>query len=162
ALRLPSLFRSLFAEGAFSAAFVPLYAKVRKEGGDAVARLFVGEALSVMIAILLPFTILAIVFMPQPMPVLAPGLGDNTQTVEMAVEYGRITFPYLMLVSIVSLLSGVLNSHKRFGPGAASPIYFNLLMIAALLLSPVVKKEPGWMMSVAVFLAGFVQWFWLD
>jgi putative peptidoglycan lipid II flippase len=162
ALRFPGLFRSLFAEGAFSAAFVPLYAKVRKESGDAMARLFVGEALAVMVSMLLPFSILMIVFMPQVMVFLAPGFDDKPETFKMAVEYGRIMFPYLMMVSLVSLLAGVLNSHKRFAPGAASPIYFNLLMIGGLLLSPVLEKEPGWMMSMAVLIAGFVQWGWLD
>jgi putative peptidoglycan lipid II flippase len=161
ALRLPSLFRSLFAEGAFSAAFVPLYAKAKKEGGDAMARLFAGEALSVLIAVLLPFTVLVIVFMPQAMVVLAPGFGDKPETFALAVKYGRITFPYLMLVSIVALLAGVLNSNKRFAPGAAAPICFNILAIAALLLAKPLAQEPGWMMAISVTVSGFVQWLWL-
>ncbi|MBI3418794.1 MAG: murein biosynthesis integral membrane protein MurJ [Proteobacteria bacterium] len=161
ALRLPSLFRSLFAEGAFSAAFVPLYAKVRKEGGEATARLFAGEALSVLISVLLPFVAVIIVFMPQAMVVLAPGFGDKPETFAMAVEYGRMTFPYLLLVSIVALLAGVLNSNKSFAPGAAAPICFNALMIIALVLSSVLHQEPGWMMAIAVTASGFMQWAWL-
>jgi putative peptidoglycan lipid II flippase len=162
ALRLPNLFRSLFAEGALSSAFVPLYAKARKEGGDAMARLFAGEALSVLIAVLLPFTVLIMVFMEQAMRVLAPGFDNKPEVFALAVTYGRITFPYLMLVSIVAMLAGVLNSNKRFAPGAAAPIAFNLLMIGALLLSRPLNQEPGWMMAIAVTFSGIVQWVWLD
>jgi putative peptidoglycan lipid II flippase len=162
ALRLPSLFRALFAEGAFSAAFVPLYAKVRKEGGEAMARLFTGEAMAVQLAVLLPLTILFIVFMPQAMVVLAPGFDAKPETFGLSVEYSRITFPYLMLISVVALLSAVLNSHKHFAAGAAAPILFNLLLIAGLLLAPVLNQDPGWMMSMAVLISGFVQWIWLD
>ncbi len=160
-LRLPNLFRSLFAEGAFSAAFVPLYAKAKKEGGEGMARLFAGEALSVLIAVLLPFTILVIIFMPQAMVVLAPGFSEKPEVFALAVKYGRITFPYLMLVSVVALLAGVLNSSKRFAPGAAAPIAFNLLAIAALLLARPLDQEPGWMMAVAATVSGVVQWVWL-
>ncbi|HVY13135.1 MAG TPA: murein biosynthesis integral membrane protein MurJ [Alphaproteobacteria bacterium] len=161
ALRLPNLFRSLFAEGAFSAAFVPLYAKARKEGGEALARLFAGEALSVLVAVLLPFSILIIVFMPQAMQVLAPGFQDKPETYALVVEYGRITFPYLMLVSIVALLAGVLNSNKHFAPGAAAPICFNLLAVAALLLSRPLHQDPGLMMAISVAVSGLLQWLWL-
>ncbi len=163
ALRLPNLFRSLFAEGAIAAAFVPLYARVKKEGGLARARAFSGEGISVLTAVLLPFTALIVLFMPQAMTVLAPGFGDRPEVFALAVEYGRITFPYLLLVSVVAMLSGVLNSHDRFAPGAAAPIAFNLIMMAGLLLSPVFHREPGWMMAVAAPISGLVQvlWLWL-
>jgi putative peptidoglycan lipid II flippase len=161
ALRLPSLFRSLFAEGAFSAAFVPLYAKALREGGPEGARHFTGEALSVLLTVLTPFTCLFIVFMPQAMLVLAPGFNARPHVYDLAVTYARITFPYLMLVSVVALLSGVLNSNRRFAPGAAAPIAFNLIMILALLLAALIGAEPGIMMAGAVTLSGLVQWAWM-
>lgn len=161
ALRLPNLFRSLFAEGAFSAAFVPLYAKVKKDGGADDAGRFAGEALSFLIAVLLPFTVFVMLFMPQVMLVLAPGYEDKQDVFSLAITYGRITFPYLMLVSGVALLTGVLNSNRRFAPGAAAPILFNLFMIAALFLSKVFQLEPGLAMAVAVTVSGVVQWLWM-
>lgn len=161
ALRLPSLFRSLFAEGAFSAAFVPLYAKALREGGQEGARHFTGEALSVLLTVLAPFTCLFIVFMPQVMLVLAPGFNARPPVFDLAVNYARMTFPYLMLVSVVALLSGVLNSNNRFAPGAAAPIAFNLMMIFALLLTPLIGAEPGMMMAGSVTLSGLVQWAWI-
>jgi putative peptidoglycan lipid II flippase len=162
ALRLPNLFRSLFAEGAFSAAFVPLYAKAKKEKGEEGAKHFSAEALAVLLAVLIPFVILVVLFMPAAMLVLAPGFNQKPEMFELAVTYGRITFPYLMLVSVVALLTGVLNSNNRFAPGAAAPIAFNLMMIAALLLSWVVHGEPGLYMAYAVTLSGIVQWAWLQ
>ncbi|MDX1923586.1 MAG: murein biosynthesis integral membrane protein MurJ [Alphaproteobacteria bacterium] len=161
ALRIPNLFRSLFAEGAFSAAFVPLYSKAKAEGGQAEANLFAGQALSVLMAVLLPFTVLMIILMPWAMLVLAPGFHSRPEVYDLAVNYARITFPYLMLVSVVALLASVLNSNHKFGPGAAAPIAFNVLMIAALILSPIIHMEPGLAMAYAVPLSALVQWVWL-
>src|SRR6185369_8502675 len=93
--------------------------------------------------------------------VLAPGFGDKPETFDLAVSYGRITFPYLLQVSVVALLAGILNSHKHFAPGAAAPICFNILAIAALLLAKPLHQEPGWMMAIAVTVSGFMQWAWL-
>ncbi len=161
ALRLPNLFRSLFAEGAFSSAFVPQYAKARQEGGESEARRFAGEALAFLSAVLIPFTIAMIVFMPQAMHVLAPGFEDRPDVYDLAVRYAQITFPYLFLVSGVALLTGVLNSNKRFAPGAAAPIAFNIIMIIALVISKPFGLEPGWAMAVGATLSGVVQWAWM-
>ncbi len=161
ALRLPNLFRSLFAEGAFSAAFVPLYAKARQLGGADEARTFSAEALAVLSLVLLPFTVAMIIFMPWVMHVIAPGFEDRPELYDLAVTYAQITFPYLYLVSGVALLSGVLNSNKRFAPGAAAPIAFNLTMIIALLLAKPFDADPGMLMAIAVTLSGVVQWVWM-
>lgn len=161
ALRVPNLFRSLFAEGAFSAAFVPLYSKAKAEGGQGEANLFAGQALSVLMAVLLPFTVIMMLMMPWAMLVLAPGFHTRPEVYDLAVTYARITFPYLMLVSGAALLASVLNSNHTFGPGAAAPIAFNAMMIAALLLSPIIHVEPGLSMAYAVPLSAFIQWVWL-
>lgn len=161
ALRVPNLFRSLFAEGAFSAAFVPLYSKAKAEGGQGEANTFAGQALSVLMAVLLPFTVIMMLIMPWAMFVLAPGFHARPEVYELAVNYARITFPYLMLVSGAALLASVLNSNHKFGPGAAAPIAFNLVMIAALVLSPMIHVEPGLAMAYAVPLSAVIQWIWL-
>lgn len=161
ALRLPSLFRSLFAEGAFSAAFVPLYAKAKTEGGEAEALRFSAEALSMLSVILLPLIAIMIVSMPQAIQVLAPGFKDRPDVLELAIQYSRITFPYLLLVSIVAFLAGILNSNKRFAPGAAAPIAFNLFMMAGVGLAVFAQGEPGLYMAWGVTLSGFAQWLWM-
>jgi putative peptidoglycan lipid II flippase len=161
ALRVPNLFRSLFAEGAFSAAFVPLYSKAKSEGGQDEANRFASQALAVLLAVLIPFTVLMIICMPWAMLVLAPGFKTRPDVYALAVTYAQITFPYLTFVSVVSLLAGVLNSNSCFAPGAAAPIAFNLLMILALFLYPHMQMEPGLAMALSVPLSGVVQWVWL-
>jgi putative peptidoglycan lipid II flippase len=161
AQRLPNLFRSLFAEGAFTAAFVPLYTAEELRGGQSAAQLFAAEALAMLSAILIPFSVLIIIFMPQALLVLAPGFQDDPAKFQAAVIYSRITFPYLMLVSITALQGGVLNAHGIFGPGAATPIALNVILIAALFLNKSFGLEAGNTLSWAMTLAGVVQMLWL-
>lgn len=161
ALRIPNLFRSLFAEGAFSAAFVPLYAKAKKEGGEALAKVFSGEALAILSAVLVPFTIAMILVMPWAMHVFAPGFENRPATYDLAVLYAQITFPYLFLVSGVALLTGVLNSNHAFAPGAAAPVAFNLIAIFALMIARPLKQDPGLMLAIAVPVSGVIQWLWM-
>jgi len=161
ALKLPNFFRRLFAEGAFGVAFVPLFATRLRQEGRAAALAFAGEALAVLLAVLVPFTALAVWSMPWLMHALAPGFADEPTKFDMAVAMARLTFPYLMLVSLVALLGGVLNAFDRFGPFAAAPIAFNLTLIAALLLAPRLGLEPGMAMAAAVTLSGVVQLVWM-
>lgn len=161
ALKLPNLFRRLFAEGAFSVAFVPLFARtVTMEGRPAAVR-FAEEALAVLLAVLVPFTLAAVAAMPWLMHALAPGFADEPAKFDIAVSLARTTFPYLMLVALVALLGGVLNALDRFGPFAAAPIAFNLTLIAALLAARPLGLDPGPAMAAAVTLSGMVQLVWM-
>src|SRR3546814_2337717 len=124
------------------------------ENGDRRAAVAVAEeALAVMLAILAPFTLLAVLGMPALMMVLAPGFADDPQRYGVAVQFARITFPYLMLMSLTALMGGVLNAVNRFGPFAAAPILFNLTLIAFLLRSEEHTSELQSLMriSYAVF-----------
>src|ERR1700761_2262567 len=114
AQRLPNLFRSLFAEGAFSAAFVPLFAGIMAQHGKARARVFAEDALAVLLAALLIFVLLGEIFMPYLMHVIAPGFSDDPAKFALAVALARITFPYLLFIALVALQGGVLNSVDRF------------------------------------------------
>ena len=134
AQRLPNLFRSLFAEGAFSAAFVPLFAGTMAEHGKEAARVFAEDALAVLLAALLGFVLLGEIFMPAVMAVIAPGFGEDPAKFGLAVDLARITFPYLLFIALVALQGGVLNSVDRFAAAAATPILLNLFLIAALLM----------------------------
>jgi putative peptidoglycan lipid II flippase len=161
AQRLPNLFRSLFAEGAFSAAFVPLYTTEKERHGDIAAQDFAGQALAFLLAALLPFTALVMVGMPWVMRIMANGFETDPGKFQLAVDFSTITFPYLMLISITALQSGVLNAHGKFGPGAAAPICLNLVMIAALFLAHYLRWQVGYALAWGLTLSGVVQMSWL-
>src|SRR5690349_3973618 len=161
AQRLPNLFRSLFAEGAFSAAFVPLFAGTIAEQGREAARIFAEDALAVLLAALLGFVLLGEIFMPAVMAVIAPGFGEDPAKFGLAVDLARITFPYLLFIALVALQGGVLNSVDRFAAAAATPILLNLFLIAALLLMDRFGWHDGRALAWAVTGAGLAQFLWL-
>jgi putative peptidoglycan lipid II flippase len=161
ALRLPNLFRSLFAEGAFSAAFVPLFAGTMAESGKEAARTYAEDAFAVLLAALLVFVILGEIFMPLVMAAIAPGFSAEPAKFGLAVELARIDFPYLLFIALVALQGGVLNSLDRFAAPAATPILLNLFLIGALLLSRRFGWHDGHALAWAVSGAGFAQFLWL-
>ncbi|MCW8835301.1 MAG: murein biosynthesis integral membrane protein MurJ [Rhodospirillales bacterium] len=161
AFKFPNLFRRLFAEGAFNAAFVPLFAGQLESGGRDVARAFAGQALSVLMWILMIFAIVMELSMPWAMMAFAPGFMDDPQRFDLAVQLTRITFPYLLLISVVSLLAGVLNSLGRFAAAAATPILLNICLIGAVLGFAQVAETPGHALAWGVFTAGIAQVAWL-
>ncbi|PWR20875.1 murein biosynthesis integral membrane protein MurJ [Zavarzinia compransoris] len=165
AFRLPNFMRALFAEGAFNAAFVPLYSRILAgEDGPHRAARFAGEIASLLTLALLLLSAALMVFMPQAMLVLAPGFRDEPEKFALAVELTRLTFPYLTFISLVSLQGAVLNAHHRFGPPAATPVMMNLVLIAALLLPHDglgLGLGVATTQAVAVSVAGMVQFVWL-
>ena len=161
AQRLPNLFRSLFAEGAFSAAFVPLFAGTMAEHGKEAARVFAEDALAVLLAALLGFVLLGEIFMPAVMAVIAPGFGDDPAKFGLAVDLARITFPYLLFIALVALQGGVLNSVDRFAAAAATPVLLNLFLIVALSMMDRFGWHDGRALAWAVTAAGFAQFLWL-
>ena len=131
AQRFPNLFRTLFAEGAFNSAFVPLFAKQIESNGEQAAHRFAIDVFSVLTAWLIVFCTAAMIAMPLLMHVIAPGFSDEPEKYNLAVDLTRICFPYLLFISLTALQSGVLNSLNRFTAAAAAPILLNLVMIAA-------------------------------
>lgn len=129
AFTLPNMFRRFFAEGAFNLAFVPLFAKKLEGGEDAEG--FARDALSGLGFVLILFTIAGQIAMPWLVLALASGFHGDERFV-LSVEHGRIAFPYIILISLTALLSGVLNSLGRFALPAAAPILMNVVMIAFL------------------------------
>jgi putative peptidoglycan lipid II flippase len=161
AFRLPNLFRRLFAEGAFNAAFVPLFARRLEEGGEAAAKAFAEQALAVLVASLLALTAAAMAGMPWVVHVLAPGFAADPAKFELTVELSRITFPYLLFMALVALLSGILNSLYRFAAAAAAPILLNIFFIAALVVAVPLSGQPGHVLAWTVAAAGFAQFLFL-
>lgn len=129
AFRIPNLFRRLFGEGAFNAAFVPLFAKRLQSDGTDAARSFANEAMAALLFALLVFSALAELFMPLLAYIQAPGFADDAEKFELTVLMSRIAFPYLMFMSLTAMLGGVLNSMHRFSAAAAAPILLNIVMI---------------------------------
>jgi putative peptidoglycan lipid II flippase len=136
AFRLPNHFRSIFAEGAFNAAFVPAYSRALADGGERGARGFAGEILVLTVAAQLVILAVALAATPWVVRLLAPGFIGHPSEFARTVTLTRITFPYLSLISVVTLVSGMLNAHARFAAAAAAPILLNLCMIGALFLAP--------------------------
>ncbi|HXF54156.1 MAG TPA: murein biosynthesis integral membrane protein MurJ [Hyphomicrobiaceae bacterium] len=161
AFRFPNLFRRLFGEGAFNAAFVPLFAKRLEGEGEAAAKSFAEEALAALAFVLVGFSALAMLAMPWLMLLLAPGFVADPQKYDLAVLLTQIAFPYLLCMSIVALLSGVLNSLNRFWAAAAAPIVLNLVLIAAIAgagwFGLYQQPQAGVMLAWGVSVAGFAQ-----
>ena len=161
AQRLPNLFRSLFAEGAFSAAFVPLASAALADGGKTAAREFAEEAFSVLFAVLLLFVVFGEILMPWLMRLVAPGFAADPDKFALVIALTRITFPYLLFISLTALQGGLLNTVDRFAAPAATPILLNLFLIAALLLMAHFGWHGGEALAWALTAAGVAQFLWL-
>ena len=161
AFKLPNLFRRLFAEGAFSLAFVPLFAGRLEAEGSASARGFAERCLSVLLFSLLAFVIVVEASMPVVMRGFAPGFIGDPERFDLAVLLTRITFPYLLFISLVSLLAGVLNSLQRFAAAAATPILLNLCLIGAILGLAHITATAAHALAWGVAAGGAVQFAWL-
>jgi putative peptidoglycan lipid II flippase len=156
AFRLPNMFRRFFGEGAFSAGFVPLFSqRYNGEGGLEEAKAFSEDVLAVFLPFLAVFTLIGQLVMPALVWALASGLPSESEAI--AVILSRITFPYLMLISLVSLFSGVLNSMHRFTAAAFAPALLNLMMLAALLLVPTGGIASVTALAWSVVIGGVIQ-----
>jgi putative peptidoglycan lipid II flippase len=170
AWRLPNLFRALFAEGAFSAAFVPMFNrtvaegdKARPDSGLTAGIAFAEDVLSVLLPILIAFTVVMMLAAGPIVWTMTGGFPDGgPEKLALATQYTRITFPYLMLISLVSLLGGILNSLNRFWVNAAAPILLNICLIVGLVFfrghSDV---ETARTQAIAVTVSGAMQLAWL-
>src|SRR5579875_1925115 len=158
AQRLPNLFRSLFAEGAFSAAFVPLFAGTIAQDGKSVAKRFAEDSLSVLLTVLFLFVVLGEIFTPNLLDILAPGFRSQGDKFALTVGLTRITFPYLLFISLTALQGGILNSVERFAATAATPMLLNIFLIGALVL---VRPISGQALAWALSASGFAQFLWL-
>jgi len=156
AFRLPNHFRAIFAEGAFNSAFIPAYARVRTEQGARAAEQFGDRIFTLLLVSQIVLLALALVFTPQAIEVLAPGFSREPQQFTLAVSLTRITFPYLLLITLVTLWSGVLNALHRFAAAAAAPILLNVTMMATLALAYWFPSA-GYAAAWGVLISGVLQ-----
>ena len=152
ALRLPNHFRAIFAEGAFNAAFVPAYARIREQNGPERAGLFANRILTLLLASQIMLLGVALLFTPAVIDLLAPGFVNDSVRYPLAVELTRITFPYLLLITLVTLYGGILNALQRFAAAAAAPILLNMSLVMALAIAaffPTAGHAAAWGVLVA-------------
>lgn len=158
AFRLPNTFRRLFGEGAFSAGFVPLFSQhYHGPGGLEAARKFSEEVLAVFLPALFAFTVVFELIMPLFVWAIASGYADEPAKFSLTVFLTRITFPYLLMISLVSLFSGVLNSLTRFVAAAFAPALLNMAMLGAMLIVPTGGVATATALSVGVTVGGVLQ-----
>jgi putative peptidoglycan lipid II flippase len=156
ALRLPNHFRAIFAEGAFNAAFVPAYARIREQGGAVRAGQFADRIFTLLLASQILLLAVALIFTPAVINLLAPGFSRDPGRYALAVELTRITFPYLLLITLVTLYGGILNALQRFAAAAAAPILLNLSLMLALALAAFFPT-PGHAAAWGVLFAGVLE-----
>ncbi len=160
AFRIPNTFRRLFSEGTFNAAFVPSYSSVMVTG-KSKSNKFANEVFNYLLLILLTLVLVVQIFMPAFVSLIAPGFIDDNEKINLAINLTRITIPFLMLVSLASFFSAILNSHNRFAEAAAAPIILNIVLIIILLFSKSLNDKLVYYLSYGVTLAGLLQFIFL-
>ena len=156
AFRIPNTFRRLFAEGTFNAAFIPSYAdsilKGKKEG-----KKFADQIFNLLLFFLIFLILIIEIFTPFIVYVIAPGFYDDSEKFILATEFTRITFPFLLFVSLSSFLSGILNTNNKFAAAAAAPIILNIVLIISLVISFYTNQNFAKNLSIGVTLSGILQ-----
>ena len=160
AFRIPNTFRRLFSEGTFNAAFIPSYSSEIIKG-KIRSNKFANEVFNYLFLILLLLVLVAQIFMPVFVSLIAPGFIDDIEKMNLAINLTRITIPFLILVSLASFFSAILNSYNRFAEAAAAPIILNIVLIIILLFSKSLNDELVYYLSYGVTLAGLIQFIFL-
>ncbi|OLF75493.1 virulence factor MviN [Maricaulis sp. W15] len=161
AFQFPNLFRRIFAEGAFNSAFIPLYAGKLETGEAGEAIQFARQVMSVLLTAMLILVVAAQLLMPWLMYALGPGFVGQPDQYQLAVLLTQITMPYLLMMSLSAMLSGVLNSHGRFAVAAAAPVLLNLTLIGILYFSPAGGEGLALHLAIGISLSGIAQLTWL-
>ncbi|MGQ7793093.1 murein biosynthesis integral membrane protein MurJ [Faunimonas sp. B44] len=160
AFRFPNLFRRLLAEGAFNAAFIPLFARTLEGEGEDAARRFAEEVLAALVLVLAALTAVVMIATPLIVAGIAPGFRSDAAKFDLTVELFRVMFPYLVCMSLTAMVSGVLNAHRRFFVAALAPTLLNVVTIAGLAFAiwrGMDGADVGRVLSWSVLVAGVAQ-----
>ena len=158
AFRIPNTFRRLFSEGTFNAAFVPSYSSINNKKKS---ENFANNIFSLLILGLLSLVFLIEIFMPIFVFLIAPGFEGDNSKMELAITLTRITFPFLLFVSLASFLSAILNSHNKFAAASAAPIILNIFLILILIFGKILDDQLVYYLSYAVTISGITQFIFL-
>ena len=156
AFRIPNTFRRLFSEGTFNAAFIPSYTSEQRLGKTRSDK-FANQVFNILLIALFLLVIIVELFAPFFVSLLAPGFIEDDQKIDLAIKLTRITFPFLLFVSLASFFAAILNSNNRFAAAAASPIILNLILIITLLISANIGDQLAYQLSYAVTISGIIQ-----
>jgi putative peptidoglycan lipid II flippase len=156
AFRLPNTFRRLFSEGTFNAAFIPSYAGLIVKN-KIEAESFAKDIFNLLFIILFFIVLVAEIFMPQLVFLIAPGFYKDPEKLKLAIDLSRITFPFLFFISLASFFGAILNSYNKFAVAAAAPIILNIILIGSLLFSQWISISNVLLLSYSVSFAGFLQ-----
>ena len=155
AFRIPNTFRRLFSEGTFNAAFVPSYSSLLNNKKKSQA--FANSIFNLLILGLFFLVLLIEILMPVFIFLIAPGFEGDLKKMEIAVTLTRITFPFLLFISLASFFSAILNSHNKFAVASAAPIILNILLISVLFLGKILDDQLVYYLSYAVTISGILQ-----
>jgi len=157
AFKIPNFLRRLFAEGAFAQAFVPVLSEYRQRGSHAAVKELVDRVAGALGSVLILMTVLVVMGAPVVTMIFAPGFASDPAKFDAATSMIRITFPYLLLISLTGLSAGILNSYDRFAIPAFTPVWLNICLIGAALAGAAWFTEPAYALSWGVLVAGVVQ-----
>ena len=156
AFRIPNTFRRLFSEGTFNAAFVPSYSS-ELALGKSKSQNFANKIFNLLLVSLFLIVLIIEIFMPSFVFIIAPGFSDNSDKLDLTISLTRITFPFLLFVSLSSFFSAILNSHNKFAAAASAPIVLNIFLILVILFQSYLNDQLVIYLSYAVTFAGIVQ-----
>ena len=156
AFRIPNTFRRLFAEGTFNSAFVPSYTSELVKNKSRSNK-FANNVFNLLFLVLFFFVLIIEIFMPIFVGLIAPGFVEDTKKSELATTLTRITFPFLMFVSLSSFFGAILNSHNKFAAASAAPIILNIVLITILFFGRYLGDELIYYLSYGISFAGFLQ-----
>ena len=156
AFRIPNTFRRLFSEGTFNAAFVPSYTSLLTKGKKKSYQ-FANDIFNLLLISLFFLVLLAEIFMPFFVSLIAPGFIGDIEKIELATYLTRITFPFLIFVCLASFFSAILNSHNKFAVASAAPIILNIVLIGILFFGKMLDDELVYYLSIGVSISGFLQ-----
>ena len=156
AFRIPNTFRRLFAEGTFNAAFVPSYASELVKSRSK-ANIFANGIFNLLFLGLLFLVLVIEIFMPTFVGLIAPGFTEDSEKVKLAIDLTRITFPFLIFVSLSSFFSAILNTHNKFAVASAAPIILNIILISILLFNSYLNDKLVYFLSYGISIAGIIQ-----
>jgi len=161
AIKLPSLFRRILAEGALNASFIPLFAGIARTQGKQKAKEFAEAIFSILLVILIVLVVVFVALMPWILPICLPGFRQTPERLELAIQFCRITFPFIFFISLTALYGSILNSFERFAAVAASPMAGNIfiLLISASLYP--FFQQPGIILSLSILGCGLIQLIWV-
>ena len=160
AFRIPNTFRRLFAEGTFNAAFVPSYTSELAKSKN-LSKKFANKIFNLLFCGLLFLVLLVEIFMPAFVSIIAPGFVEDDKKIKLAIDLTRITFPFLLFVSLSSFFAAILNSHNKFAAASAAPIILNLILIGTLFFGNYLDDNLVYYLSYGVSIAGFLQFIFL-